>query len=60
MSAPPSDYLIRQSTFTKVTYQDEYPTVYPTRAENNQAGKVIVITGAGKGLGRHVSGYYQS
>ncbi|EPE36263.1 NAD(P)-binding Rossmann-fold containing protein [Glarea lozoyensis ATCC 20868] len=53
MSAPPSDYLIRQSTFTRTTYQDEYPTIYPTNPENSQTGKVIVITGAGKGLGRH-------
>jgi hypothetical protein len=38
--------------FTKNAYRDIYPAVQPTRPELSQAGKVVVITGATRGLGR--------
>lgn len=33
---------------------DVYPSIEPTLASNSQAGKVIVITGASRGMGRTV------
>lgn len=49
------DALIKGSQFTKTYYRDVYPSIDPTSPSNSQAGKVIVITGAGKGIGREVS-----
>jgi hypothetical protein len=34
---------------------DVYPSIDPSSATNSQAGKVIVIVGASKGIGREVS-----
>ncbi|KAH9205635.1 hypothetical protein DL95DRAFT_397469 [Leptodontidium sp. 2 PMI_412] len=48
----PVDFFVTSQAFTKSTYRDVYPAIDPTSASNNQAGKVIVITGASKGLGR--------
>lgn len=51
----PADYFVKTGQFTKTTYRDVYPSIEPTAASNSQAGKVIVITGASKGIGRLVS-----
>jgi hypothetical protein len=50
----PVDYFVTSQAFTKVTHRDVYPAIDPSAASNSQAGKVIVITGASKGLGRLV------
>ncbi|TVY18084.1 Short chain dehydrogenase [Lachnellula arida] len=47
-----AEYFVKTGQFTKTTYRDVYPSVEPTAASNSQAGKVIVITGASKGIGR--------
>ncbi|TVY38702.1 Short chain dehydrogenase, partial [Lachnellula subtilissima] len=48
----PVDYFVKAGAFTKATYRDVYPSINPTAVSNSQAGKVIVITGASKGIGR--------
>ncbi|KAN0110346.1 putative oxidoreductase ucpA [Hyaloscypha variabilis] len=52
MADPPSDLFVKKAQFTKTVYRDVYPTVDPTNPANSMAGKVIVITGPSKGLGR--------
>jgi hypothetical protein len=47
-------------SFTTKVYRDVYPAIEPSRPGNSQAGKVIVITGASRGLGRTVSITYVS
>jgi NAD(P)-dependent dehydrogenase (short-subunit alcohol dehydrogenase family) len=39
-------------SFTKTFHRDAYPEISPTRPELSAAGKVVVITGAGGGIGR--------
>ncbi|KZF20165.1 NAD(P)-binding protein [Xylona heveae TC161] len=48
----PKDYFVTSQQFTKNTHRDEYPAINPSSEPLSQAGKVIVITGASKGLGR--------
>jgi hypothetical protein len=40
--------------FTKNVYQDVYPSVDPTKPELSLAGKVVIITGASRGIGAKV------
>ncbi|KAJ5288794.1 hypothetical protein N7478_001824 [Penicillium angulare] len=42
----------RRLAFTTKNYRVLYPAIDPTRPELSQKGKVIVITGASRGLGR--------
>ena len=37
--------------FTPTVYNDVYPSVDPTKPELNLAGKVVIITGASRGIG---------
>ncbi|KAL2815255.1 hypothetical protein BDW59DRAFT_153925 [Aspergillus cavernicola] len=46
------DLLVKRNAFTKETYRDVYPAIDPTQPELSQAGKVVVITGATRGLGQ--------
>lgn len=55
-----ADSDIKAFSFTTKVYRDVYPAIEPSRPENSQAGKVIVITGASRGLGRLVSIKYLS
>ncbi|KAI9810259.1 MAG: hypothetical protein M1827_006393 [Pycnora praestabilis] len=48
----PKDYFVTSMAFTKTTYRDQYPSIDPLSEALSQAGKVIVITGASKGIGR--------
>jgi len=41
------------NSFTKGVYRDVYPAVNPRNAELNKAGKIILITGASRGIGKH-------
>ena len=36
---------------TKATHRDPYPAISPEKPENSQAGKIIIITGGGSGIG---------
>ena len=46
---------IKATSFTTKIFRDVYPAIDPSRPEISQAGKIIVITGASRGLGRLVS-----
>jgi hypothetical protein len=51
----PPDYFISSLQFMKKVHTQLYPTIDPTSPALSQAGKVVIITGASKGLGRSVS-----
>jgi hypothetical protein len=51
----PDDFFVTSHQFTRTAYRDVYPSIDPTSPELSQAGKVVIITGASKGIGRHVS-----
>jgi len=40
--------------FTQDVYQDVYPSIDPSKPELSLAGKVVVITGASRGIGAMV------
>ncbi|KAL3476705.1 hypothetical protein BJX99DRAFT_258255 [Aspergillus californicus] len=46
------DFVVKLNAFTKLNHRDVYPAIDPTRPELSQAGKVVVITGASRGLGQ--------
>ncbi|KAH9211629.1 hypothetical protein DL95DRAFT_464718 [Leptodontidium sp. 2 PMI_412] len=48
----PDDFFVTSSQFTKTAYRDEYPELDVTQESFSQKGKVVIITGAGQGLGR--------
>jgi hypothetical protein len=50
----PSDYFVTSTQFTKTTYHDGYPAIDPESDPLNQKGRVVLITGASHGIGRHV------
>jgi hypothetical protein len=53
-SGLPPDYFITSLQFTKKVHTEVYPSIDPTTPALSQAGKVVIITGASKGLGRTV------
>jgi len=46
------DLYTKIGLFTKKYYRDVYPAIEPTRPELSLVGKVTIVTGAGRGLGR--------
>ncbi|KAF2424523.1 NAD(P)-binding protein [Tothia fuscella] len=48
----PDTFTVNNS-FTKSIYRDVYPAVDPRNAELSKAGKIVLVTGASRGLGRH-------
>lgn len=51
MRPSPPDGIVKHNSFTKVVYRDTYPAVDPRRPQLSQHGRVILITGASKGIG---------
>jgi len=47
----PPDYFVTSMQFTKNTHQTLYKSINPVNPENSLAGKVVVITGASRGIG---------
>jgi hypothetical protein len=45
------DVYTKAGVITKSYYRDVYPAVNPTRPDLSQAGKVTIVTGAGRGIG---------
>ncbi|KAJ5651864.1 hypothetical protein N7507_009290 [Penicillium longicatenatum] len=43
---------VKRNAFTVKNYRDKYPAIDPSRPELAQTGKVVVITGGSRGLGR--------
>ncbi len=51
--SPPHGFTVNNS-FTKAAYRDVYQTIDPKRPELSKKGKVILITGASRGIGKDV------
>jgi hypothetical protein len=49
---PPNDHFVTSFQFTKTLHRDDYPAIDPTLPQHSQAGKVAMITGATRGIGR--------
>ncbi|EXF82351.1 hypothetical protein CFIO01_01811 [Colletotrichum fioriniae PJ7] len=47
----PPDFYVKALQFTKKVYRDEYPAIKPENSELSLAGKVVIITGASRGIG---------
>jgi hypothetical protein len=54
-SSLPRDFFITAFKFTKSVCTDVYASIDPSNLALSQAGKVIIITGAGTGIGQRVS-----
>lgn len=54
LSDLPKDYYVKAMQFTKRTHQDAYPAIDPSLPEHSLAGKVVIITGASRGIGATV------
>ncbi|OOQ84507.1 putative oxidoreductase, short chain dehydrogenase/reductase family [Penicillium brasilianum] len=46
------DAELKAFSFTRRAHRDVYPSIDPRRPELSQAGKVIVVTGASRGIGK--------
>ena len=44
--------LYRDPRSTMITYHDTYPYISPSKFEGSLRGKVVLLTGAGRGIGR--------
>ncbi|KXH62075.1 hypothetical protein CSAL01_08210 [Colletotrichum salicis] len=47
----PPDFYVKALQFTKNVYRDEYPAIKPENPGLSLAGKVVIITGASRGIG---------
>ncbi|OLN85698.1 3-oxoacyl-[acyl-carrier-protein] reductase 11 [Colletotrichum chlorophyti] len=45
------DFYVKALQFTRRVHRDEYPAIDPTKPELSLAGKVVIITGASRGIG---------
>jgi NAD(P)-dependent dehydrogenase (short-subunit alcohol dehydrogenase family) len=50
---PSKDLFTTSNSFTKGVYRDVYPAVDPRSPTLSKAGKIVLITGASRGIGRH-------
>ncbi len=50
----PSDFFVTVNQFTNTVYRDVYPSIDPSSPALSQAGKVVIISGASKGIGKRV------
>ena len=41
--------------YTKTIHRSVYPAISPTNPSNSAAGKVVLVTGGGSGLGKHIA-----
>ncbi|EHK19748.1 uncharacterized protein TRIVIDRAFT_46933 [Trichoderma virens Gv29-8] len=46
------DHFTTTGQFTKKVYRDVYPDIDPTSASLSQEGKIVIITGASRGIGK--------
>ena len=49
--SPPHGFTVNNA-LTSTVYRDVYPAVDPKRAELSQSGKVVLVTGASRGIGQ--------
>lgn len=53
----PTDYFAKAEQFTRDLYYDVYPSVDPRSELLSKEGKIVLISGASSGIGRHVSSH---
>jgi hypothetical protein len=41
--------------YTRTIHRSVYPAISPTNPSNSAAGKVVLVTGGGSGLGKHIA-----
>ncbi|KAL5085700.1 hypothetical protein Trisim1_010047 [Trichoderma cf. simile WF8] len=51
MADLPPDYFVSSLQYTKKTFQDVYSPIDPTNPTNSLAGRIVLITGASRGIG---------
>lgn len=57
MGSLPADFFVSSTAFTKTTHIHNYNAIDPTSASLLQNGKIVIVTGANRGLGRKVCHY---
>ncbi|RFU77871.1 short-chain dehydrogenase reductase [Trichoderma arundinaceum] len=57
MAGLPKDHFVTSLQYTKKTFQDVYPAIDPSSPSNSLAGKIVVITGASRGIGARAEAY---
>lgn len=57
MDSLPNDFFVTSFQFTPQVFQDQYPAIDPSQPGLSLAGKVVVVTGASRGIGAKVSRY---
>lgn len=57
MGSLPADFFVSSTAFTKTTHIHKYNAIDPTSVSLLQNGKVVIVTGANRGLGRKVCHY---
>jgi len=48
------DHFTTASSFTKKVYREVYPAIDPSSPALSQEGKIVLITGASRGIGKTV------
>lgn len=51
MDSLPLDHFVTSFQFTKRAERDQYPSIDPSSPELSMAGKVVIVTGASRGIG---------
>jgi hypothetical protein len=52
MIAMSPDAFTTSNAPTKIVYRDVYPAIEPAQSSVSKAGKIVMITGASRGIGR--------
>jgi hypothetical protein len=47
--------LLLHTEITKTVHRDVYPAISPSRPELSQAGRVVLVTGGGTGVGHSIA-----